>query len=46
MVKQFYLSHRWDPNRYYHFGFSSNGNESILYNPERSRTGASLSDAI
>ena len=36
MIKQFYLTHRWDPNRYYNLGQSepgSIGNEGVLHIP-------------
>ena len=42
MSKQFYLTHRWDSNMYYHFGqgvTGRNGNEVILPIPQSSRTG-------
>ena len=38
-IKQFYLTHRWDHNRYYHSGQSgpeSNGNEGVLHIPQAS----------
>ena len=34
MIEQLYITHRWDPNGYYHPGQSgpgSNGNEEVLY---------------
>ena len=38
MIKQFYLTLRWDPNIYYHPGQTgpgSNGNERVLHIPQR-----------
>ena len=45
MKKQFYLTHRWDPNRYYHKNSESgsNGNEGVLHIPQSSKIQASPS---
>ena len=49
ICKHINSTHRWDPNRYYHFGQSepgSDGNEGVLNTPQISRTGASPSDPV
>ena len=49
IVKQFCLTHRGDPNRYYHpgsKGFRSNGNEGILYIPQNRQAVASPSGSL
>ena len=45
----FYLTHRWESNRYYHSGQSgpgSNGDEGVLHIPQTSKTGTSPSDSL
>ena len=49
MIKQFHLTNRLGPNRYYNSGQSgpgSNVNQGILKIPSRSMTGASLLDIL
>ena len=44
MIKYFYLTHTWDPNKYHQYGPESN--EGVLHNPQSSRTEASPSDGL
>ena len=49
MIKQFYLTHRCNPNTYNHAGQSEagrNGNEGILQIPQYSTSEASTSDGF
>ena len=49
MNKQFYLTQRWDPNRFYHTESEGNGsidNEGVLHISQSSRTVASPSDGL
>ena len=49
MIKMFYLTHKWDPNRYYHPSQSepgSNDNKGVLHIPESFKTGASLLNGL
>ena len=47
MIKQF---HKWNPNKYSHSGskwtFGVIGNGGVLYIPQSSKTGSSLSDGL
>ena len=42
MIKYFYLTHRWDPNKYYttpgQSGPGSNDNEGVFHMPQNSKT--------
>ena len=33
-MEHFYLTNSWNPNRYYHSGSESNGNEKVLHIPQ------------
>ena len=49
IFKQIYLTHRWDPNKYYHCLPSrtgSNGHEGVLQTSQSSKTGASASNVV
>ena len=49
MIKQFYLAHRWDPNKWTILGQSgteSNANKNILHILQNSKIGASPSDSF
>ena len=46
MIKEFYLTHRWDPNSLDQSGPGSNGNERVLHIPQSFRTGALPSDGL
>ena len=44
MIKLFYLTHIWDPNKFNTLGQSgpeNNGNKSVLHNPQTFKTRAS-----
>ena len=48
MIELFFLTYKWDPNKYYQSGFkwtSELGNEGVLHILQSSRTGALL-DAV
>ena len=49
MIKQFYLTYKWDSNRFYHSESADLGvmtMNGVLHIPQRSRTGASSSDDL
>ena len=49
MIRDFYPTHRWEPNRYYppdQNGFGNNDNEVELHIPQSSRTGSSPSYTV
>ena len=49
MIKQFYLIHRWNPNRTTtqgHSGYGSNGNDGVLHILQSSRTEALVSESL
>ena len=47
MVKQFYSTHRWDPNGCYHLKLQwTRDNEGAPHIPQSSKTEALLSDCL
>ena len=45
IFNQIYLTHRWNPNRYYYWSVPmSNNNDRVLHIPQSSRTGDLPSD--